>query len=330
MSLRQHLAEELAKDWQLLKAIEDRLRSESNPRQALQLELDRDELRRRIDARQAELTALEPGEVAIAPTEPHRRQDWGGAPETAAFFGREAEIAQLEDWVLNQRCRIVAILGIAGVGKTGLSLKLGRGGIGKTDLSLKVARGLAAEFDAVIWRKLLNAPPLPDILADLLNFLSGQQLARLPESLDEQLALLLSYLRQQRCLILLDNGESILQGGEAPGHYRPGYEDYGQLFSQIGETEHQSCLLLTSREKPRDIARLEGKHKPVRCFNLSGLDPDNGQKIFTECGRLLGLQLGGERLVFLPVARHGLLQVLDLLLVAHSAGGSSSSRRASS
>jgi len=59
--------------------------------------------------------------------------------------------------VLNQRCRIVAILGIAGVGKTGLSLKLGRGGIGKTDLSLKVARGLAAEFDAVIWSKWSSA-----------------------------------------------------------------------------------------------------------------------------------------------------------------------------
>jgi len=41
-----------------------------------------------------------------------------------------------------------------GIGKTGLSMKLGQGGIGKTDLSLKFVQGIQAEFEYVIWRKL--------------------------------------------------------------------------------------------------------------------------------------------------------------------------------
>lgn len=294
MTLHQHLEEELAKDFKLLKEIEDRLRTESDPRRSRQLELDRNEIKKSIQARQTEIATLEQQALILtnhAATASNRegvRQDWGSAPETATFFGRTEELAQLGHWIVEQRCRIVAILGMGGIGKTGLSLKLGRGGIGKTDLSLKLARGMEDEFDAIIWRKLLNAPPLSAILEDILKLLSDQQLVSLPDSLDEQLAMLMGYLRQKRCLIILDNVETILQGGDAPGSYRTSYESYGQLFSQIGETAHQSCLLLTSREKPREIARLEGKNKPVRCFNLSGLDTTEGQKIFEECGTFIG------------------------------------------
>ena len=40
----------------------------------------------------------------------------------------------------------------------------------------------------------------------------------------------------------------------------------------MGESQHQSCLLLTSREKPQEIAALEGKTLPVRCLKLTGLN----------------------------------------------------------
>lgn len=36
--------------------------------------------------------------------------------------------------------------------------------------------------------------------------------------------------------------------------YREGYERYGELFELVAKTTRQSCLLLTSREKPRAIA----------------------------------------------------------------------------
>src|SRR5437879_5548940 len=40
----------------------------------------------------------------------------------------------------------------------------------------------------------------------------------------------------------------------------------------MAETEHQSCLLLTSREKAAGLRAVEGKHAPVRSLRLSGLD----------------------------------------------------------
>src|SRR5690349_4111593 len=76
------------------------------------------------------------------------RRDWGEAPDVPVFFGRVKELLSLERWVIEERCRLVAIVGMKGIGKTKLSVRLGKGGIGKTDLSLKLARGIEAQFDS--------------------------------------------------------------------------------------------------------------------------------------------------------------------------------------
>jgi len=217
-----------------------------------------------------------------------KSQDWGEAPDVPVFFGRTEELATLEQWILSDRCRLVAILGMGGIGKTQLSVKLGRGGIGKTDLSLELAKGIQDEFDYLIWRSLLNAPPVTDILTDLIKVLSNEKETDLPDTLDAQLSRLLHYLRASRCLLILDNAESILRGGEGAGQYREGYQGYGELLRRVGEVPHQSCLLLTSREKPQEIALLEGKTRPVRSLNLRGLDELDGQKIFYEIGTFCG------------------------------------------
>jgi len=58
----------------------------------------------------------------------------------------------------------------------------------------------------------------------------------------------MQYLRSSRCLLVLDS-ESILRSGELAGRYCSGYEGYGQLLRRVGDERHQSCLVLTSREK---------------------------------------------------------------------------------
>lgn len=209
-------------------------------------------------------------------------QDWGDAPAVSVFFGREAELTTLKQWIIEDRCRLIAILGIGGIGKTVLSVKLGKGGIGKTDLSVKLGQSLQNEFDYIIWRKRLNAPPITEILSELIQFLSNQQTTDLPVTIDKQISLLLGYLQEHRCLLILDNVETILEAGNTAGKYRQGYEDYGKLFEKIGEVEHKSCLLLTSREKMGNIERLAGKNKPVRFFSLNGLSCSEGRDIFGE------------------------------------------------
>ena len=223
--------------------------------------------------------------------------DWGDAPDVSGFIGRTEELTTLEKWIAEERCRLVSIVGLAGVGKTRLSVRLGKGGIGKTDLSLKLARGIQDEFDYVIWRRLLNAPSLPEILTDIVKFLSDQQEISLPEQIEGQIQRLLHYLQEQRCLLIFDNFETVLQGGQKTGQYRQGYEGYGQLLKQVGESSHQSCLLLTSREKPREVTSLQGRNKLVRCLELTGLSCRDGQQIFSEIGEFSGSESEWDQLI---------------------------------
>ncbi|WP_156119901.1 NB-ARC domain-containing protein [Leptolyngbya sp. KIOST-1] len=194
---------------------------------------------------------------------PQPHTSWGEAIDVSFFCGRTQELALLDQWVVGDRCRLVALLGM--------------GGMGKTALSVKLAQTLLPQFEFVLWRSLRDAPQMSDLLADLLPILSQQQEVKLPPGPTAQIARLLTYLRQHRCLLVLDNGETILQGGGTIGHYLPGYEAYGDLFQQVSESDHQSCLILTSREKPGEIAALEGDGLPVRSYLLPGLKASDSE-----------------------------------------------------
>ncbi len=219
-----------------------------------------------------DLAANSPG-LPTTPT-PITQTDWGEAADVSIFYGRTAELTTLEQWLLRDRCRLAALLGM--------------GGIGKTALSIKLSQQLQPHFDYLIWRSLREAPPVEKILADLLKFLSNQQIARLPDNLGDSFTLLISYLQSSRCLIVLDNGESILQEGVQTGHYRDGYEGYGALLQRIGESAHQSSLIITSREKPKEFARLEGPSRSVRTFALSGLQAPDGEAFLQAEGLSVG------------------------------------------
>jgi WD40 repeat protein/DNA-binding SARP family transcriptional activator/predicted ATPase len=196
----------------------------------------------------------------FTPSPLHR--DWGEVAEIGKVYGRQSELAQLEQWLIHARCRLVAVLGI--------------GGVGKTTVAAATAQAVAPHFDRVLWRSLLNAPPLDELLPDILQRLADEQLVEIPHSLDRQLALLLDSLRRQRVLLVLDNLESVLHPDQ-PGHPRPGYAGYALLLRQIVEQEHQSCLLLTSRERPQGIGRWEEDFPAVRSLPLDGLDAAAGQ-----------------------------------------------------
>ena len=178
---------------------------------------------------------------------PH--QDWGEAIDTSFFHARRDELTRLKTAVLTDNCRLVAILGI--------------GGIGKTSLAAKLSRTIAPEFDLVIWRSVRNAPPLSSLLQELVPFLSRQQ------DIEPTLERLFYWLRTHRCLIILDNFETVLASGRL-GEYREGYEEYGTLLRQLNERIHRSCLMITSREKPSEIGLLESDQLLTRSFQLDG------------------------------------------------------------
>lgn len=198
------------------------------------------------------------------------RMDWGEAPDVSQFSGRQAQLDTLERWVMQDRCRLVAIVGI--------------GGIGKTMLATQLAQQLAdtKRFEVVVWRSLRQAPPLVDFLTQLMQAIAPDQ--SLPLRLDAMMLLLLEQLRSSRCLLILDNVEAILSSSELAGTYRPGYEDYGWLFQQLGQGRHQSSILLTSREIPAEVAIPEGPTAPIRVLRLECLSFEEGETILATKG----------------------------------------------
>jgi transcriptional regulator with XRE-family HTH domain len=148
-------------------------------------------------------------EVAISEPEPVSTQpavagplvDWDQALAVPSFYGREQELAQLSGWVHQEHCRVVSLLGM--------------GGIGKSALVVRVMHGLAEHFDAVLFRSLRDAPSCEELLDDCLQVLAPQPLRVAPTSLEQRISLLLKHLRTSHTLLVLDNLESLLEDGVA-------------------------------------------------------------------------------------------------------------------
>jgi WD40 repeat protein/transcriptional regulator with XRE-family HTH domain len=211
--------------------------------------------------------------AALAPANEilERRQDWGEAPDVLGFVGRTRELATLREWVLEERCRLVVVLGM--------------GGIGKTMLAARVAEEVASAFQRVYWRSLRNAPSFGEWLAGAIGFLSGQQVVP-PAGEAARLTALLKLLHDRRNLLVLDNFETLLEPGQQDARLRDNLDGYGQLLRAIGEGRHQSCLLVTSREAPRELAVVGTD--AVRSFQLSGFSVADSQAL------IAGKHLSGD------------------------------------
>lgn len=204
--------------------------------------------------------------------DPHIRYTGHPLPYPTRIYGREAEMAHLQRWIEDERCRLIGIFGM--------------GGQGKSSLAAAFARSLAenrpervSRLRRVLWYSLLNAPPLTDLLQEWLTIFSEQSVARLPATLEQQIGLLLTHLREEPTLLVLDNLESILSGDTRSGFYRPGYEGYGQLIRTLTEAAHTSCLLLTSREWPQEFLRWEEDNPAVRSLALAGLSDHAARQV---------------------------------------------------
>ncbi|WP_019487059.1 MULTISPECIES: NB-ARC domain-containing protein [Kamptonema] len=203
------------------------------------------------------------------------RIDWSEVIDVSIFYGRAEELAQLEQWIVRDSSRLIAVVGL--------------GGIGKTALLTKLTQQIQSYFDCVIGRSLHNAPPLESILADLLKSLSHPHEPELSEKVDERIVQLISYLRDRRCLLVLDDVQALLRSNDVYGRYLQGYEGYGALFRRIAEEQHQSCLVLISQEKLREISLLENPSRSIHSLKLEGLKPEDAQQI------LLGKNLTGKQ-----------------------------------
>ncbi len=169
--------------------------------------------------------------------------DLAEAPKVFNCYDRSSELTTLENWILKDSCRLIALLGISGIGKTTLTLQL--------------IKQIKANFNYIIYRSLRFSPSLNTTLAKLLEIFSEK--TDISQDIETQISQLLNYLRQYRCLIIL------------AGKYQTELENYQIFFQLIAEMNHQSCLILNSREKPIEITQLETTNKYVRSLILGSL-----------------------------------------------------------
>ena len=234
----------------------------------------------RVDVAGEQVRGADRVTVPLAEGEP--RLDWGEALDVPSFYGREEELALLSRWAVQERCRVVSVLGM--------------GGIGKSALAVTLMHRVAAHFEVVIWRFLRDAPACSALVEECLQVLAPQRLRDISDSLEGRLRLLMEQLRARRVLLVLDNLEMLLEEGTGTGRMRAGSQGYARLLHQMGETAHQSCLLLTSRDKPADLVPLEGRRSPVRTLRLAGLDSRAGAQLLAE-KEVAGSPHDQERLV---------------------------------
>lgn len=191
-------------------------------------------------------------------TQQKPRLDLRDAPELKTFYNYpNSPLTALENAIAHQNCRLLTITGMTGTGKSAIARNL--------------IPQIQTQFDRIIWRSLRTSPPLETTLKTLIQFLSSQPEINIPANTDDQLSILIETLRENRCLIILDDVQQILSSGQLAGHYKPGYENYGTLFKIIGEIPHNSCLILNSWEPPSDILTFTDDNLSVCLLQLTGL-----------------------------------------------------------
>ena len=140
--------------------------------------------------------------------------DLSQMPALKFCFGRENDVNLLAEAILNQQYNLIEITGVKGIGKTTLTVQL--------------VEKIKDNFDCVIWRNLSFYNSWRELKLALFQLFNDNKVFEdEPENLNYKL---LSYLQKHKCLLILDQGETLFQEGQISGIYRSGYEDCEQFL----------------------------------------------------------------------------------------------------
>ena len=191
--------------------------------------------------------------------------DWGEAIAVPTLYGRESELVTLQQWVVDERCRVIAILGL--------------GGIGKSSLAITLPTRCYPQFEVVLFRSLQNGPPLAEVLDQTIRAVSDQQ-ATPPDQVPDKIALLVQLLRERRCLLILDNFEVDHAARRADGHLS---HRLRRVWRAAARPERARAPELPAADQPREARRAWAAGRPhgagAHAASSAGLDDRACQSI---------------------------------------------------
>ncbi|MCC3500596.1 MAG: AAA family ATPase [Microcoleus sp. PH2017_15_JOR_U_A] len=187
------------------------------------------------------------------PTKSTGYYDLSLAPKITHFYDRTTELQTLSHWLTHQNTRLISVLGLSGIGKTTLVKQF-------VDLNLQ-------QFDVVVWKNLKLSQSLDGIITEILTGVNDA-----PVQHDNKLTQLFNILRQQRCLIILDDIQELFIKGDWAGQFKTEYKNYQNLFTMMTEIEHQSSLILISQEQCQEMICLDEELYPIKCLELEGVE----------------------------------------------------------
>jgi len=183
----------------------------------------------------------------------------------AYFQDRTVELALLGTFLKEESCRMVTVMGRAGIGKTALAcllLKaLERGHL--PDLSAPGGDGESLEVDGIVYLSATgtHAVSVPNLYADLCKLLPNEAareldaLYRNPQaSTTAKMQALLAAFPHGRVVVLLDNLETVMDP-ETQGVRDAELDE--ALRALLGAPHHGVKVILTTRIAPRDLALVE-------------------------------------------------------------------------
>ena len=187
------------------------------------------------------------------------------ASETSNFQGREAELEQLKSWSNDPNCRFVMITGM--------------NGCGKTTLATAAEKLLRQNFDRAISLPINEKLAVEDLVKFCLSSLEPN--LKISSDVNKLLVDLSFYLQKHRCLLVLDNLDSIFEFKKMIPHYRSSCEQYAPLLRCLINTRHRSLIVATSRI---DLKQLDyyGSSDNLKTLPLSGLQSDVLWSIFKD------------------------------------------------
>jgi len=175
------------------------------------------------------------------------------APKITHFCDRTLELQTLSHWLTTQNPRLISVLGLSGIGKTTLVKQF-------LDLNLP-------QFDLIIWKSIKLTPSLDTIITEIFRLINAELIQT-----DNKLTQLLPLLRQQKCLLILDDVQELFTSGQFAGQYKNECKEYKTFFTKMIEMEHQSSVILISQEQCQEMLCLDEDLYPVKCLELKGLD----------------------------------------------------------